>query len=206
MTARIAAIILAAGAGRRLGGRKPLAPCAGKTLLARAVAAGRNAGLDCTMAVFGEVDAEYLEAATEAGLAFTVNADWRDGMGTSIAAGVASLPGDCDAVLVQTVDQALVDGDGLRTLVDAWRRAPESIVAARYAGATGVPALFPRRCFQALRALGGDRGARGIIAGDGGVVAMDLPEAALDVDTAADLARAEALLVSRVRDAHSARS
>lgn len=203
---RVAAVILAAGAGRRLGGRKPLTLCAGEALLTRAVRAGRDAGLDCTLAVFGQVEPELVATATEAGLAFTVNARWRDGMGSSIATAIAALPDDCDAVLLRTVDQVLVDGDGLRALLDAWRRAPDAIVAARYSGARGVPAIFPRRCFDALGALGGPSGARGIIAGDGNVVAIEMPDAALDVDTPGDLARAEAALVSRARASRSARS
>jgi CTP:molybdopterin cytidylyltransferase MocA len=203
---RLAAIILAAGAGRRLGGRKPLAVCAGETLLARAARSCRDAGLEGTIAVFGATGAEFVEAATDAALPFTVNANWHDGMGTSIAAGVAALPDDCDAVLLRTVDQVLVDADGWRELIAAWRQAPDAISAARYAGTTGVPAIFPRRCFAALGALRGDRGARGLLSADDDVVAVDLPAAALDVDTAADLVRAEAALLSRARAGRSARS
>lgn len=200
------AIILAAGSGRRLGGRKPLAVCAGKTLLTRAAESCRRAGLQGAMAVFGNVESELLEAATSAALPFTVNVRWRDGMGTSIAAGVAALPDDCDAVLVRTVDQVLVDGGEVRKLVAAWRHTPNAIVAARYSGATGVPAVFPRRCFEALCSLHGDRGARGIIGGDDKVVSIDMPDAALDVDTAEDLDRATAALVSRARAGRSVRS
>ncbi len=203
---RVVAVILAAGAGRRLGGRKPLTLCAGETLLARAVRAGREAGLDGTLAVFGDVEAELVAAATEAALPFTVNAGWRDGMGSSIATAIAALPDDCDAVLLRTVDQVLVDADGLDALLDAWQRAPDAIAAAHYSGATGVPAIFPRRCFDALGALAGPSGARGIIAGDGNVIAVELEDAALDVDTPGDLARAEAALVSRARDARASRS
>ena len=64
-----------------------------------------------------------------------------------------------------------------------WRAQPDRIVAAAYAGAAGVPAIFPRRLFAALAALGGDRGARALIdrAGDD-VVRVALPDAAFDVD------------------------
>ena len=142
-------LLLAAGASRRFGARKLLAECAGRTLLARAAAAGRDAGLS-TIAVFGDVDAVLLDAATRASLAFTVNRHWRAGQGASVAAGIAALPHDAAAVLIRPADQVLVDGAALARLVAAWRASPRSIVAAAYDGTRGAPAIFPRRCFDAL--------------------------------------------------------
>jgi molybdenum cofactor cytidylyltransferase len=61
-----------------------------------------------------------------------------------------------------------------------------TIIASSYDEVNGVPAIFPREAFPALRALDGDRGARGVILRppcavialpfEGGEVDIDLPE------------------------------
>ena len=88
-------------------------------------------------------------------------------------------------MLVLLCDQPRVSEDGLRGLVAAWRRKADRDRRRRYEDVTGVPVIFPRRCFAALAALGGDRGARSLIeaAGDD-VVRVALPAAAFDVDDA----------------------
>ena len=64
------------------------------------------------------------------------------------------------------------------------------IVAARYAGRLGAPALFTREHFAALAALTGEEGARDLIHADPTrVAAVDLPELAHDLDTPEDLIR-----------------
>ncbi|MEO0344732.1 MAG: nucleotidyltransferase family protein [Pseudomonadota bacterium] len=204
MSPRIADVLLAAGASRRFGGKKLLAACGGHTLIARAVALTRDTAVATRLAVFGAVEAALIDAACEASVGFVINPNWQRGQGTSVAAGVAALSKDCDAVLMRLADQVLVSAEDIDALLRAWNAKPESIVAAEYDGVRGVPAVFPRRCFAALAALDGDQGARRIMASDDHVVTVDLPHAALDVDTREDLARAESLLLSRGRAPHNA--
>ncbi len=85
-------------------------------------------------------------------------------------------------------DQAAVTADDLRRLAGTWRCQPHHIVAAQYAGTTGVPAIFPREDFAALGALRGDEGARVLLKRGGDrVVRMPLHSAAIDIDTPEDL-------------------
>ncbi len=57
-----------------------------------------------------------------------------------------------------------------------------------YNGITGVPAVFPRWCFDDLRALRGDQGARVILRRHADhLVRLEHPEAAVDIDTPEDL-------------------
>jgi molybdenum cofactor cytidylyltransferase len=107
-------------------------------------------------------------------------------MATSLRAGLAAVPRGAQAALVLLVDQPRVDAAALRHLVAAWLRRPGLPAAARYAGRMGVPAVLPRRYWRALRALDGDEGARFLLR-DARVTSVDMPEAALDVDTPADL-------------------
>lgn len=195
----IADLLLAAGASRRFNGRKVLATCAGLTLLERAAEAGRQSACPVRLAVFGAVDTALVDLAARAEIAFTINERWAQGQGTSVAAGIAALPSGLDAVMIRTVDQVLIGRQALRTIIETALASPGHIVAARYGDTVGVPALFPRRCFAALMSLDGDRGARRIIADDADVIAVDLSDAAIDVDTRDDLAQAEAVLLSRGR-------
>ncbi|MEM7804416.1 MAG: nucleotidyltransferase family protein [Pseudomonadota bacterium] len=206
MIANIADVLLAAGASRRFEGKKLLAICGGETLIARAASLTRSAAVNTRLAVFGELEAALIESATDAAMGFIVNSHWHRGQGTSVAAGVSALGGNCDAVLIRLADQVLVTRSDIDALLETARAMPDAIVAARYDGIVGVPAVFPRRCFAALSSLDGERGARHRIANDDQVVTVDLPHAAMDIDTREDLARAESALISRARERHSAHS
>lgn len=206
MSPHIADVLLAAGASRRFGGKKLLAVCGGETLIQRAASLTRNTAVRTRLAVLGEVEAKLIGTAADAAMGIAINSHWRRGQGASVAAGVSALSEDCDAVLIRLADQVLITREDIDTLIDTWRAAPDAIVTARYNDILGVPAVFPRRCFEALSLLDGDRGARRIIAADEQVVAVDLPHAAVDIDTREDLARAESALISRARERHSARN
>jgi CTP:molybdopterin cytidylyltransferase MocA len=117
-----------------------------------------------------------------------INRDWREGMGSSIRAGVARLPASCTAVLLMLVDQAAVTGEDLKRLVSAWRRQPDYIAAACYGTTTGVPAIFPRSTFSDLQSLRGDVGARVLLQRNPDrVVRVPMASAAIDIDTPEDL-------------------
>jgi molybdenum cofactor cytidylyltransferase len=97
------------------------------------------------------------------------------------------VPRATSALLVTLVDQPRVDARALRRLVAAWRRRPGLAAAARYSGRSGVPAVLPRAYRRAVRELTGDSGARALLR-DARITVVDMPEAALDIDTPADRA------------------
>jgi xanthine dehydrogenase accessory factor len=75
--------------------------------------------------------------------------------------------------------------DHVHRLLDA-RSVGTRVVASRYAGSLGVPALFTRALFGALLALRGDMGAKRLILAEEAAVAVDWPAGAMDVDTPED--------------------
>ena len=187
------AIVLAAGASRRYGSPKQLLRHRGETLIARSVRLARLAGADFVHVVLG-YRAEQIRPALQWGYmqsGETIvlrNARWRDGMGRSLACGVRALDRRAQGLLVCLADQPLVEAGDLARLVRVWRSSPGCAVASRYGGKHGVPAIFPRACFRALRSLSGDRGAQAILATLADVRSVPMPGAAADIDEPQDLA------------------
>jgi CTP:molybdopterin cytidylyltransferase MocA len=179
--------VLAAGAGTRFGGAKQLARAGERTLVATAA---RRALASCPagVVVVTGCHASAVECALRRIDVATVrNRRWRSGIAGSLRRGVEALGAAPAAVLVLLCDQAAVTAPDLQRLTVAWRTRPGCIAAARYGGGLGVPAIFPRRYWASLRRLRGDRGARSVIGAAATVTAVDLPSAAFDIDTAADL-------------------
>jgi len=119
-----------------------------------------------------------------------INARWEEGMSTSIQAALDALPADVLGVLILLADHPFVPLEHLQALVSTWRAQPRAIVATAYDAGRGVPAIFPCARFAELRALRGDSGARGVLqARAAEVIGIACPQAAIDIDTEADLQR-----------------
>jgi len=122
-----------------------------------------------------------------------INQEWREGLASSIRAGVARLPAACSAVMLLLADQAAVTAEDLKRLAGSWRKQPQHMAAALYSGSCGAPAIFPRSAFRSLSELRGDTGARALLVRNPDrVVRVPMPSAAVDVDTPEDLLALEA--------------
>lgn len=140
---RIAGLLLAAGGGRRLGGRpKALLPYRGRPLVEHAVDILREGGCDPVHVVVGAAREQVRESARTAGCVLVDNPDWERGMGGSLRAGLASVaPEDADAVLVSLVDQPGIGAPAVARVRAAYR-SRESLAAAAYDGRRGHPVLL----------------------------------------------------------------
>jgi CTP:molybdopterin cytidylyltransferase MocA len=188
---RIACIVLAAGGSRRLGFPKQLVRRRARSLLAHALAAARGALPHSPLIVVLGADVLRLRLAVRRAaprVLVVYNRHWAGGLASSLNAGLAAVPQATRSILVTLVDQPNVDERSLLRLLQAWRRRPGVAAAAQYAGRPGVPAVLPRRYWRVIRTLRGDTGARALLRGSG-LTIVDMPEAELDIDTRADLAR-----------------
>jgi CTP:molybdopterin cytidylyltransferase MocA len=188
---RVAGLLLAAGEGRRLGRPKALVEIGGRTLAERGVQLLREGGADPVVVVTGAV------TVTLPGVLSVHNPDWRSGMGSSLRTGLASLPGDCAAVVIALVDQPLIGSASVERLINSFRASP-GIVAAGYGGKRRNPVLIPRSLWADVAAAAdADQGARGFLQAHPDLITVvecgDIgrPD---DLDTQEDLVRITALV------------
>lgn len=196
----IAGLVLAAGAGRRMGGPKALVRLSddGTTLVETAVARVRAAGCDRVLVVVGASAQEVADAVAGTGSEVVAATDWAQGMGASLRAGLAHLEAAGPATtspaiaLVTLVDLPDVTAEVMaRVLAAAVGDGPAALVRAAYDGAPGHPVAIGRDHWAAVRELAlGDRGARDHLRTTPHrlVECGDLATGR-DVDTAADLHR-----------------
>jgi molybdenum cofactor cytidylyltransferase len=191
----VPAIILAAGASRRLGQPKQLVRMGDETLLGRTIRLVIASGSGPVFVVLGAHREAITDEVDLTSVHAVFNSDWEQGIASSIRAGILALqqelPGAAAALLL-VCDQPRLTAEHLRGLAAVFdERSEPAIVASAYAGIAGIPAIFPASEFEALLDLRGDEGARRLmrnprcsletVSFDGGEV---------DVDTLADLANA----------------
>ncbi|MGE9693005.1 MULTISPECIES: nucleotidyltransferase family protein [unclassified Streptomyces] len=192
-----AGIVLAAGGGRRLGGRpKALLEHEGSPLVAHAVALARAAGCARVHVVTG-AGAERVRAAGEragtAPEAWVHNPAWEAGMGSSLRAGLASLAGTgARAAVVLLVDQPGITPGAVARVLAAYE-SPATLAAAAYGGERGHPVLLGAAHWPGVAAgASGDQGARTYLREHAGEIRLvecgDLCDP-YDIDTPEDLWR-----------------
>lgn len=210
----IAAIILGAGASSRMGEHKLLLPLGGRPLIAWSVAAACASPARPVVVALGRAAEEVRGALATAlpGAPYTVvvNQRFAQGMGTSLAMAIASLPTEVAGALILLGDQPLMPTAAIEATLAAARAQPERIAMGVYSDASGKrrghPVYLPRRVFGELLALSGDEGARAIIARAGDdltLVPIADVSALLDVDTLEDYQRARELLAQSAENTPS---
>lgn len=160
---RIAAIVLAAGRSRRMAPLNKLLvkDQSGKAMIARVVDNVLASRARPVIVVTGH-EAEAVRAALPGReVVFVHNADFAQGLSSSLRTGIDALPPDVDATLVCLGDMPLVTAPMLDRLMAAFD--PDEgreIVMPTFRGKQGNPMLWGRRFFAAVRGVTGDVGAR----------------------------------------------
>jgi len=189
---RVAALLLAAGHARRMGGQqKLLAEWAGKPLLAHAAGALLASRITSLHVVVGADATALREALSGRALDIVENPEHAEGMAASLRAGLGALREPVDAVLVCLGDMPRVRAEHVDALIDRFEEAgAEAICVPVHGGRRGHPVLFAAAYFDALCVLQGDRGARELLESHPEYVHEVLvPDDDIhsDVDTAEDL-------------------
>jgi molybdenum cofactor cytidylyltransferase len=180
--------VLAAGTSSRFGDTKLVQCLRGKPLIQHALLAAQGACAGSVVLVVGHDQDAVTSASGGLSDGLIVNPDYREGIGSSIAAGVRGCRGGADAVLIMLADQPLVTTAHLNEIIDTWSGADNEIIASSFDNVFGPPILFPGSSFDTLSALTGDDGAKKLLADDKfNVKSVEFMPAGMDVDTPDDL-------------------
>ncbi len=184
---QVAAVVLAAGKGTRMGGAKMTALLGDKPLVryTHEAAAASNAGPLIT--VMGH-DATKVSLALQGIDTHCVqNPDFARGMATSLKVGIAAVPESSAGALILLGDMPHVTPAIINRLLVAFADNPlAKAVVPMVGGQRGNPILIGRALFEAVMSLEGDMGARKLLdAADGDVIEVVIDDAAVlnDVDT-----------------------
>lgn len=186
---KIFAVLLAAGAGTRFGGKKLEADFNGAMLGTHAARMLAKLGFRWTFAVHHPAHDRLAAALAALGLTLVPNPDADRGLSSSLACALAAAEAtEADALLVLLADMPLVTAQHVAALIEARRANPNAIIASESAGIPMPPAIFPRYRWSQLKEEGqGDTGARALLR-DAMRVPAD-PATMIDIDTVADLER-----------------
>lgn len=190
--ARISAVVLAAGLSVRLGRFKPLVSIGGHTLIERAAALFRSAGVSDIVLVLGHRAPEVEAAAAPLQIRTVFNPGFREGMFSSVTTGLRHLPAACRAFFILPVDIPLVRSRTVRELIRARRERQKKIIYPAFRGLRGHPPLVDADLVPHILRWPGTGGLRRFLetheAMAADVAVMD-EAVLLDLDTPTDLDR-----------------
>ena len=186
----ITAIILAAGASRRMGTQKLLLPFAGKTVIEHVIDQVNAAGITDVVVVVG-ADQSVGDVVKHSDVRVIVNASPDDGMLSSIRCGLRAIPDTADAVMVVLGDQPSISAGLLHAMLAAWEVSPRRMLVPTFQGKRGHPLMFSLDYRAEVLARYDEGGLRGLLRHHEGDV-LDMPADAsvlADMDDLVDYRR-----------------
>ena len=193
----VGAVVLAAGAGSRLGGRpKCLLELGGVPLIRRTLIALSGAGVDEVVVVLGHHAAQIEPLVQDFPVTLARNPSPDDGQVSSQRIGLAALGGKLDAVLVVLADQPLLGAADITALIGAWKKRPEGtrVVQPHVGGERANPVIFDAAVREEILTGAANVGCRQWQGSNAGAVhawPSDNRRYRVDIDTPEDIAAFE---------------
>jgi molybdenum cofactor cytidylyltransferase len=191
----VGAVLLAAGAGSRLGHKpKSLLELLGVPLIRRQLIALSGAGVDEVVVVLGH-HAELIEPLVQTfPVTLVRNLRPDDGQVSSQRLGLAALSSKLDAVIVALADQPLINAQDITALIGAFKKRPPgaAVVYPEVDGERGNPVIFSNDVREQILGEGADVGCRQWQAANRAALApfvTDNRRYRIDIDTPEDLLR-----------------
>jgi molybdenum cofactor cytidylyltransferase len=141
-----AAIVLAAGAGRRFGGPKQLHPIDGRPMLEHVLAAVERAGVEPRLVVLGARADMIARELPLHGAVAVIAGDWEQGQAATLHAALRELPDDVTEAIVVLGDGPHLDPAAVRRVLESG----EGLRAADYGSGRSHPIVIPRELWSAL--------------------------------------------------------
>ncbi len=192
----VAAVVLAAGRGTRMGGAKMTALLGGRPLVRYPHEAAASSLAAPLLTVVGHAAETVVAALAGIDTQIVENPRFEEGMSTSLKAGLAALPESAAGAVILLGDMPHVTPAIIDRLIDAFAAQPTALAVVPVTlGQRGNPILLARSLFPEVMALSGDVGARRLLAAAGErVIEVPIDDAAVltDVDTPEALAALDA--------------
>ncbi|MEM8675377.1 MAG: nucleotidyltransferase family protein [Cyanobacteria bacterium P01_G01_bin.67] len=186
----IAAIILAAGASRRMGRPKQLLPYRGQTLLSYVTECAIASPCNSVIVILGANANKIEPEIAQLPIKIVKNLEWNEGISSSISCGITYIKEqslNIDGVIILTCDQPFISPEVIEKLINTYNLTDKLMIASSYKETLGIPALFDRSLFSELMELKGDRGAKKIINKYPNLVhIIDFSQGEIDLDTFKD--------------------
>jgi molybdenum cofactor cytidylyltransferase len=192
-----AGIILAAGISKRFGTAKQLVKIKGDYMIEYVIRASLSSRLRKVFLVLGHRQKSILKALAENIKSFEnnrleilINSQYRQGMSSSVRAGLSSAKNAFGSVMFLLGDQPMVDSKLIDLMLKRFYKSDKNICAPVYKGKRGNPTIFSREYFNLLQSIEGDSGGKDIIIANPDdilKIETDSPACVYDIDTMDDL-------------------
>lgn len=162
----IAILVLAAGKSSRMKSIKQLLKIKNQTLLDIALKNAQKVSSKNVFCVLGANADKIKNEISTKDIQFILNKNFEKGLSSSIVCGMTYLEknhSNLGAVLIMLADQPEVDFKYLNELIEVYKKNNSKIIVTTYLNNSGVPAIFPKKYFDNLKLLKGDKGAKGFI-------------------------------------------
>ncbi len=193
----VVAVVLAAGRSLRMGPKnKLLEKLGGKSILHHVITALQESQIKSIVVVLGHEAAKIKNDLEGEDVTYVMNPDYKQGIGTSISAGIRSVAKSARGALIMLGDMPVISAKTIDKLVNDFNRNSQAeIVVPTYEDQPGNPVLWSNRFFPQLSSLSGDRGGKPLIEKNTDVVSfcsVDSESVHLDVDNSDELERLRA--------------
>jgi len=169
------AIVLAAGESKRMGLPKMLLDFNGRKMIEMSISNVTASKVNKTIVVLGAHKDEIMKVISSLPVIFCHNANYRDGMLSSVMSGLGCLPKQFKALLVFQGDQPCIDPSVTNLVIDAYIASGKGIVIPLCDGRRGHPLLLDYKYIEEIGKLDAKIGLREL--------AMKFPGDILEVET-----------------------
>jgi len=159
----ISALLLAAGESKRMGRPKLLLPLGGSTIIEQAVDNLLGSRVDEVVVVVGYRAQELERKIARKPVKIVRNRRYRQGMSTSLIAGLSAIDRRAQAIMVALADQPFVESPLIDELLEEFKKHDRGILVPVCQGRRGHPVVLSLKYRERLLALRGDVGARQLI-------------------------------------------
>jgi molybdenum cofactor cytidylyltransferase len=184
-------VILAAGSSERMGAPKQLLPINGISLIKYFIEEAMETLCYPITVVVGAHKARIVPELKDMPISIVDNPSWESGMASSVKMGVVGtymVSKDIEALIIMTSDMPFVNRHYIKLIRQKGIENPDrDIIASKYSGTFGVPALFRRNILDQLLDLKGDSGAKKVIESNKKkTLFVDFEKGSIDLDTQND--------------------